>query len=764
MADETRPIRWRNAAVGALARHDCFAQGTLADCLHRITEAAAEVLALDEAGIWLLRDGAADLDCVDLDCADLYDARTGRHGTGAAMDAARHAACLDALRTERPAAGRAGVAGSVIAMPVFHAGRIAGVLHCTDRGRSRDWREDEGTLAASLADLVALALAEDARRTAEAGRSLIERRLQVAMDVTRSAIWDLDLVTGDVWWSAEYFAMLGLDACAVRPDDGTWASLIHPGDRAQVIGQAKAHRSGDGTFLRQTYRMLRADGGVVWVEDAGYLVRDAAGRPTRWTGVKSDVTERIRTAASAHRTEASYRSRLAHATMHDALTGLPNRHLFMERLGRALGRDGAAGPAGVAVILADFDNLKLINDSLGHAIGDAMVVEQSHRLLERLRPGDTLARLGGDEFAMLVEGIGSPSAALELADALRAALCVPVGLEGQDVHTSACLGVAFDEAAVAAPEDLLRDAGIALHHAKAQGRGRCALFTPRMGTEPRRVLWLQSDLRRTLENGGLHLDYQPVVDLQHRHLVGFEALARWNHPQHGPIPPSVFIPVAEDAGLMPLLGARVMRDAFARLAAWQRRLAPGHPLSLSINMAPSQLADPDLFATIDRLLAETGADPARIKIEVTETSLAGDAESAILRLKGLRERGLMIMIDDFGTGYSSLGRLHRFPIDGLKIDQSFVKPLLMDRDSATIVRSIVALGKALGLSVVGEGVEDEASARELARLGCDHAQGYHFAPPLPEAEADTLLGAGKDLTGMGLTGMGLTGMDRGAAD
>lgn len=745
MADETRPIRWRNAVLGALGRHDCFAQGTLCDCLRRIAEAATEVLALSEAGVWLLRDGAAELDC-----ADLYDAPAGRHEAGAALAAARHAVCLDALRTERPSAGTVGTQGSVLAVPVFHGGRVAGVLYCGDRRRNRDWSEDEGLLAASLADFVALALANDARRAAEAERSRVERRLQVAMDATRSAIWDLDLVTGEVWWSPEYFAMLGLDPRDARPDDGTWASLIHPDDRARVVDQAAAHRAGDATFLRQTYRMRRADGGTLWVEDAGYAVRDAAGRPVRWTGMKFDITERLREAASAHRAEASYRSRLAHAATHDALTGLPNRHLFMERLTQALGRDdGTRHPhppaAGVAVILADFDNLKLINDSLGHAVGDAMVVGQSRRLLAGLRSGDMLARLGGGEFAVLVEGIETPSAALALAETFRTALCMPIGLEGQDVHTSSCLGVAFESGATGAAtgaEELLRDAGIALHHAKTQGRGRCALFTPRMRAEPRRVLWLQSDLRRTLENGGLHLEYQPVVDLRRRRLVGFEALARWNHPQHGPIPPSVFIPVAEDAGLMPLLGARVMRHAFTRLAGWQRGLDPGHALSLSINMAPSQLADPDLFETIDRLLAETGADPMRIRIEVTETSLASDAESAIQRLQGLRERGLMIMIDDFGTGYSSLGRLHRFPIDGLKIDQSFVRPLLLDRDSAAIVCSIVALGKTLGLTVVGEGVEDEASALELTRLGCDLAQGYHFAPPLPEAEAAALLDAG----------------------
>jgi diguanylate cyclase (GGDEF)-like protein/PAS domain S-box-containing protein len=733
VADETRPIRWRHAALGALGRHDCFVQGTLSDCLRRIAEVATEVLALSEAGIWLLRD-----DATELDCAVLYDAPAGRHEAGAAVAAARHTVCLDALRTERPAAAAVGPDGSALAVPVFHGGRVAGALYCGDRRRNREWSGDEGLLVASLADLVALALANDARRAAEAERSRIERRLQVAMDATHSALWDVDLITGEVWWSPEYFAMLGLDPREVRPEDGTWASLVHPGDRARVVGQAAAHRTGDG----ETYRMLRADGGTLWVEDAGYVVRDAVGRPVRWTGVTFDVTERIRKAASDHRTQTGCRGRPAHATTHDALTGLPNRHLFMERLGQALSRTGGTRAAGVAVILADLDNLKLINNSLGHAVGDAMVVEQSRRLLAGLRSGDMLARLAGGEFAILAEGIGTSSAALALAETIRTALCMPIGLEGQDVHTSSCLGVAFDGSGTAGAEDLLRDAGIALHNAKAQGRGRCVLFAPRMRAEPRRALRLQSDLRRTLENGGLHLEYQPVVDLPHRRLVGFEALARWNHPQHGPIPPSVFIPAAEDAGLMPLLGARVMRHAFTRLAGWQRDRAPGQVPGLSINMAPSQLTDPDLLATIDRLLAETGADPARITIEVTETSLAGDAETAIRHLMGLRERGLMITIDDFGTGYSSLGRLHRLPIDGLKIDQSFVRPLRLDRDSAAIVRSIVALGKALGLSVVGEGVEDEESARELAHLGCDLAQGYHFAPPLPEAEAEALLDAG----------------------
>lgn len=860
------PSGGRSAALGALARHESFARQDFSACIRAITETAAIQLGVERASVWIYREAGAALECIDL-----FLAAEGRHEAGMRFDAHRQPTYFEALQTERiisvPEAESdprtidfgdeylvpLGIR-SLLDAPILRLGRMVGVLCCEQVGRARHWSGEDEIFVGSLADFAALALVNEERCRAEEERQRTEQRLRLAVSVTRSAVWDYDLVTGENWWSPEYYEMLGLGTGSVPAGRETWKRLIHPADREAVLGKDAAVLAGSDSLMRQTYRMLHADGREIWVEDAGYLTRSGDGRPARWTGIKSDVTERVRAEQALRSAEERFRglfehaaegiwqtdaqgrlleanpslaamldypdpaelmnavpaaallfpepefwdelmgrlcehdrvtgfetellqrggsriwaslnlrvvrdgggrpltfegsvsdvthvkraeARLAHAVLHDGLTGLPNRHVFLDRLGQALERGGRSGRNAVAVILADGDNLRLINDNLGHAVTDAMVVEQARRFKAQLRPGDTLAHLGGSEFAVLAEDVGDIEAALALAEALKASLSPPFLLEGHEVFSSASFGVALGDDGKA-PGDLLRDAGIALHQAKMQGRGRCLAFSSRMRDESVLVLSLQGDLRRALRQDAFDLHYQPVIDLGRRSTVGFEALLRWNHPQRGPLSPAMFIPVAEEAGLMVDLGTWVMRRALGQLAQWQKRLPPGLPFSLSVNMAPSQLADPELFRTIDRLLEETGADPARLKIEVTETALAGDADLVVQRLRGLREKGLSILIDDFGTGYSSLGRLQRFPIDGLKIDQSFIKPMLLDGDSAAIVRSIVALGRALGLALIAEGVEDEPCARELARLDCDFAQGYLFSRPLPEAQASRLV-------------------------
>jgi diguanylate cyclase (GGDEF)-like protein/PAS domain S-box-containing protein len=879
----------RSAALGALARHACFSGQDFAACIRTITETAAAQLGVQRASVWIYQEAGAVLECIDL-----FLSAQRRHDAGMCLDARRQPAYFEALQTERvisaPEVGNdprvadfsdeyhvpLGIR-SLLDAPILHHGRMAGVLCCETVGTRRDWTAEDEIFASSLADFAALAFANEERRRVEEERRRTEQRLRLAISVTRSAVWDNDLVTGESWWSPEYYAMLGLPEGEPPPGREAWKTLIHPADLEEVLRRDARALAGHEPLQRQIYRMVRADGHEIWVEDAGHLSRDDQGRPIRWTGIKSDVTDRVHAERALRSAEERFRglfenamegiwqmdaegrllevnpsltrmlgyaepaelvreapfapalfaereywdeltrqlrahdrvvgfeaellrrdglriwaslnlriargaagrpvtfdgsvadvthakraeARLAHAALHDGLTGLPNRHVFLDRLGQALARSQRPGQGAVAVILADSDNLRLVNDSLGHAVTDSMVVEQARRLGAQLRPGDTLARLGGSEFAVLAEGLEDAEAALAMAEAMREALGAPFLLEGHEVFCSACFGVAIGNEGGRAPEDLLRDAGIALHQAKAQGRGRSLAFSSRMRDEPIFVLRLQSDLRRALREDAFQLHYQPVIEFGRRAIVGFEALIRWHHPQRGPLSPALFIPIAEEAGLMVELGTWVMRRAFTQLARWQEGLPPDLPFSLSINMAPSQLADPALFGIVDRLLEETGANPGRIKIEITETTLAGDADLVAQRLRGLRDRGLAILIDDFGTGYSSLGRLHRFPIDGLKIDQSFIRPMLLDGDSAAIVRSIVALGKALGLTIIAEGVEDEPSARELARLDCDYAQGYLFSRPVPEADAGRLvadLRAGRAGNGAAGAGAG-AGMD-----
>jgi EAL domain-containing protein (putative c-di-GMP-specific phosphodiesterase class I) len=346
---------------------------------------------------------------------------------------------------------------------------------------------------------------------------------------------------------------------------------------------------------------------------------------------------------------------------------------------------------------------------------------------------------------VLAEGLADSDAALAFAERLRAAFSVPFDpVPDQDeIFPTASIGVAFErgcgEGNRQTPDDLLRDAGTALHQAKAQGRSRSLAFMPEMRSEPLVLLRLQSDMRRAIERDEFVLYYQPIVSLADRRLTGFEALIRWNHAQRGLVPPATFIPIAEESGLITDLGDWVTHAACRQMRAWQDRLGTGTPLTLSINIAPAQLAHPDAVALIDRAVSNSGVDVHRMKLEITETALAGDMDFLSHRLRSLRERGFQILIDDFGTGYSSLSRLHSFPIDGLKIDQSFIKPMLFDADSAAIVRTIVALGKALDLCLFAEGVEDDGSATALSRLQCEFAQGYLFAKPLTLEKADALI-------------------------
>jgi diguanylate cyclase (GGDEF)-like protein/PAS domain S-box-containing protein len=850
----------QSAALGALARHESFARQDRAGSFRAVTEAAVGVLGVARASVWIHRD-----DALRLSCADMYEAGPGRHDAGTTLSALDHPTYFEALRDARLVATADAVADprtaslardylipagvtALIDAPILLQGRLAGVVCCEQVGPARPWTSEDVAFVGSLADFAALALAGEARRRTE-------ERLALAFAVTRSAVWDQDPATGEIWWSPEYYDLLGMPRGAVAPSVEAWSQLIHPEDREGVESAAREHLAGGSREFRRTYRMRHAEGGWIWVEDFGRAILDAAGRPVRWLGVKTDATERVTRERALRDAEERYRSlfenaveglwriggdgrlaeanpalaemlgfatpaelihqfggakalfadparweemkrlvrqqdriydleaelirrdrqhvwvslnlrvvrdeagtvtavegsagdithlkraqaQLDHATMHDGLTNLPNRYLFVDRVGQALARQRLGARGGTAVILVDYDDLKLINDSLGHAVGDAMLVELGQRLLAALRPGDTLARLGSDEFAVLAEGITDPAVGMLLADALRAGASTPVLLHGHEVFPSISLGVAVDHGERQDAEDLLRDAGVALHEAKSAGRGRCVLFAPDMRSEPLAVLRLRGELRRALERDEFLLHYQPVIDLTTRDLIGFEALVRWRHPQRGLVAPNHFLPVAEEAGLMPEIGAWVLRQAVAQLAAWQGRIPPDRPFTLSVNMAPSQVAAPDLFPMLDRLLDLTGAEVSRLRLEVTETAFDGDADTVASRLRALRERGLSIAIDDFGTGYSSLGRLHRFPIDGLKIDQSFVRPMLVDPDSAAIVRSVLALGQALGLSVVAEGVEDEACARELQRLGCVHAQGYAFSRPLPVEAADALL-------------------------
>jgi diguanylate cyclase (GGDEF)-like protein/PAS domain S-box-containing protein len=441
-------------------------------------------------------------------------------------------------------------------------------------------------------------------------------------------------------------------------------------------------------------------------------------------GVGTDVTDRWNVEQELRASQEQYRG----LAFHDALTGLPNRALFGDRLEQALHRAARDGRA-VAVLFLDLDNFKVVNDSLGHHVGDDLLVQVAGRITTCLRAQDTAARLGGDELAVLIGDVADASDARAVAHRLADALRTPFRIAGRDVVVTASIGVALSAPDRADRDALLQAADLAMYQAKANGRARCELFDPGMAAEADDRLELEMLLRDAIEREELSVVYQPIVSLETGRVCSVEALLRWEHPERGPIGPARFIPIAEETGLIVSIGAWVLREACRDAAAWPRQ--DGRPIAVSVNVSPRQLRDPGFVEEVQHVLARTGLSPAQLELEVTESAVMNDPDEARLRLEQLQRVGVSLAIDDFGTGYSSLGQLRYFPFDSLKVDRTFMHGLGQDQTNAAIVRGLIALAHNLGLAVGGEGIETSAQLEQLQALGCDRGQGYYLARPLP---------------------------------
>jgi diguanylate cyclase (GGDEF)-like protein len=468
--------------------------------------------------------------------------------------------------------------------------------------------------------------------------------------------------------------------------------------------------------------------------------------PRRWTAQEiehfgeiaaSAVTEieLQRRTVEAERIE----RQLRHDALHDGLTGLPNRACFVERLRHAGERARRDVANSFAVLFVDLDHFKVVNDSFGHLAGDELLVEVSRRLAACLRSVDTLARLGGDEFALLLEEVQEPSDAARVAERLQVALSNPMTIRESEVFTSASIGIALSTRADDAPQHLLRSADLAMYRAKEHGRGRFELFDPAMHTAAMERLRMEMDLRRAVERDQLVLYYQPVVSLTTGGVVAVEALIRWKHPERGLIPPLDFIPIAERTGLIAEIGRWVLARACEQLQAWEREFGYDAPQSVWINVSPKQFAQQDLADQVGRLFASLSFEPRRIKFEITESIMLENIELAMRTLGELRRLGVQVFMDDFGTGYSSLTYLGRLPLDGIKVDRSFVSQMGTDIRQAQLVSTIISLIRNLGLEPIAEGVETDQQASLLREMGCAFAQGFVFCRPLPAREIDALL-------------------------
>jgi diguanylate cyclase (GGDEF)-like protein len=483
-----------------------------------------------------------------------------------------------------------------------------------------------------------------------------------------------------------------------------------------------AHLEGLTPHFESEHRVQHRDGSWRWMLCRGLAVRDESGRAYRFAGSLTDITDRK-----------LLEQQVYHDAFHDALTGLPNRALFMDRAGRAVERSKRNPAYAFAVLVVDIDRFKVVNDGLGYRAGDEVIRDAATRIARCLRPEDTVARLGGDEFALLLEDLTDISDATRVATRIGNALPAPSG--PHQLVLSASAGIALSATGYECAEDLLRDADIALRRAKAGGRGRYEIFDPAMHHRALALLETETDLRRGLERNEFLVYYQPIVAIGTRRLAGFEALLRWRHPTRGIVHPVDFVAVAEETGLIVSLGEWILREACRQASDW--RDCFGVDLTVSVNLSGRQLTEPDIVERVARILEETGLPGEHLGLEVTESVLMDNLDSATEKLHRLKELGVRVALDDFGTGYSSFSLLHRFPIDTLKLDRSFVARI--PGPGSPTVRAIVALAHNLGMQVVAEGVETAAQREALAGLDCAFGQGHLFSEAVPPVRAAELI-------------------------
>lgn len=479
----------------------------------------------------------------------------------------------------------------------------------------------------------------------------------------------------------------------------------------------------------------RKDGSPFWNELNISPIYDTNGAITHFVGIQTDISERKKT-----------EEQLRYHAFYDNLTKLPNRAFFMNRLIEVIKLSEQPNYNFFAVLFLDLDRFKNINDSLGHIVGDELLVTIAQRLENSLRSQDTVARLGGDEFAILLENIQSMTEVTQIANRIHQALSLPIYLEGQEVFTTASIGIVMasgkshpDYSQYDKPEDLLRDADIALYQAKALGKARYEVFDKKMHAYAVKLLQLENDLRRAINSEEFQLYYQPIINLSTKQVTGFEALIRWQHPEKGMVSPVDFIPIAEETGVIVEIGWWTLFKACEQLCQWQNKFPLNPPLSMSINLSGKQFSQGALVDKVAWVLQETGLPPESLRLEITESALMENVESTLKRLWELRELGVKLYMDDFGTGYSSLSYLRKFPIDVLKIDRSFVMQMNVDNESREIVRTVVGLAHNLGMEAIAEGVETAEQLNQLKLLDCEYGQGYYFAKPLQAEAAEELL-------------------------
>ena len=557
-----------------------------------------------------------------------------------------------------------------------------------------------------------------------------EERYALAIRGANDGLWDWNLESGALYLSPRWKMMLGYGIYEVgeRPDD--WFQKVHPDDIDELRSALQAHFEGDDEHFEHEHRMITRGGEIRWMLTRGVAVRDEHGQVTRMAGSLTDVTARKMA-----------EQQLVYDAFHDGLTGLANRALFIDRLGVVLAARRRQPQFRFAVLFLDLDRFKNINDSLGHTTGDKLLQDIARRIEKTLRPGDTIARLGGDEFAILLSHVDDLGDAVHVAERIQEIISTAVVISSHEVYVTASIGIALSSDETRGPEDILRDADIAMYRAKAAGRARYEVFDSEMHRHAVRLLALETELRRAIEREDFVMHYQPIVALANGRIVGFEGLVRWNHAERGLVAPGHFIGLAEETGLIVPLCWYTLRECCRQASRWQAMFPQDPPLFMSVNVSGKLFMQPDAVERLVAILEDSRLPPSSLRLEVTENVVVDHGDEVMTKLTRLRALGVQLSIDDFGTGYSSLSYLQRFQYDSLKIDRSFVSTMGLTRDSRNIVKTILNLADVLGIGVVAEGVETEEQAIRLRQMECPLGQGYWFARPLNRDAATDLIAA-----------------------
>ncbi len=569
------------------------------------------------------------------------------------------------------------------------------------------------------------------RGAADQGLRRSIQRLDLLSRGANDGLWEWNVEEGIARYSPRWEDLLELRE-PLAPTLEAWLGHVHATDVDRVRSELAEHVAGRSGVFRNSHRLIKPDGTVLWVEARGLATRDIQGRALLVAGSVTDVTERKQ-----------YEDQLLHDAFHDVLTGLPNRPLFLNRLAHSIARAQRRSQVLFAVLFVDLDRFKVVNEAYGHAAGDDLLVQIARRLEACVRPGDTVARIGGDEFIILVDELDGPEEASGVADRILAGLRPAFHTGSSDVVTSASIGIALSSVGYFRPEDIVRDADIALHAAKASGKACHSVFHPGMHAEALEHAQLESDLRGAVERGDFVVNYQPLVSLETGRILGFEALVRWMHPERGMIGPDRFIPIAEETGMINSIGWFVLRTASRQARRWLDLFPLYESLTMAVNLSPIQINQPGIVEGVQGILDETGLPPELLKLELTETVAIAPDEEVRELLRELRALGVKLCIDDFGTGYAGLQYLHSFDVDALKIDRSFVSRMSGDR-VPKVVQTIIDLSRTFGLEVTAEGIEAPEQAALLRSIGCHVAQGFYYSKPLDSDGAERLLARNPD--------------------